>query len=200
MTNFIKKCCLSLGLTILGIFINGHINAQDIQIPRIPLSTFFGTQDYKGGMQNWALSENKDGLLYVANNYGLLEFNGSGWLQTDVPGNTRTRSLYVDNSSNRIYIGGQNTLGFLAADSSGTLVFNPLTGLTQEKNVDLNDVWNIHKVNQDIVFSTINYFFRYDGMQINVTEASESIGYSFSLDGKVLTYSEKMGLLSFQGR
>lgn len=43
-----------------------------------PIEAFSATQ-YGAENQNWAISQSKDHYIYVANNKGLLEFNGAKW-------------------------------------------------------------------------------------------------------------------------
>ena len=39
----------------------------------------FQPSDYNGENQNWGISQDNNGFIYIANNDGLLEFNGSEW-------------------------------------------------------------------------------------------------------------------------
>ena len=41
--------------------------------------TNFSVADYSAGTQNWQLLTTSNGWLYAANNYGLLEYDGSQW-------------------------------------------------------------------------------------------------------------------------
>lgn len=42
-----------------------------------PIIRHFTPKDYGAGTQNWDLAEQVNGWMYVANNYGLLEMDGS---------------------------------------------------------------------------------------------------------------------------
>jgi hypothetical protein len=44
----------------------------------------FTPQEYKAGIQNIDFAQNRDMTIYVANNLGVLSFNGSNWNQHDV--------------------------------------------------------------------------------------------------------------------
>ena len=57
-------------------------------------------------------------MLYVANNAGLLEFDGNKWNRYEVPLSTKIRSVKVD-SKNRIFVGGQNQIGFFTKTIHG---------------------------------------------------------------------------------
>ena len=43
----------------------------------LPPIQIFNPEDYQGDNQNWMISQSSDKYIYVANNKGLLEFNGA---------------------------------------------------------------------------------------------------------------------------
>ena len=49
---------------------------KDIGIPFIKNYT---RQEYKGGPQNWGITQDDRGVLFFGNNQGLLEFDGNNW-------------------------------------------------------------------------------------------------------------------------
>ena len=44
-----------------------------------PTIEIYRPLDYGGETQNWSISQSKNKYIYVANNKGLLEFNGAEW-------------------------------------------------------------------------------------------------------------------------
>ena len=44
--------------------------------------TNYGLGDYEGGLQNWGISSDSTNI-YIANNSGLLRFNGNDWQLLD---------------------------------------------------------------------------------------------------------------------
>jgi len=50
---------------------------------------------YKAANQNWAIDTDSLGNVYVANNKGLLVFDGSKWQLLQLPGKTIIRSVNV---------------------------------------------------------------------------------------------------------
>ncbi|MEQ9306554.1 MAG: regulator, partial [Marinoscillum sp.] len=121
-----RHLTLYLFCTFFAYFAKGQ---QDYYgFSKIPLTKTFNTNDYEGGIQNWSISEDRRGFLYVANNFGLLEYDGSMWRRYEVPNTTRLRSVFVD-ADDRIYVGGQNQLGYFYPNENGTLEFISLHGL-----------------------------------------------------------------------
>jgi len=51
----------------------------------------YAPKDYGAGNQNWSISQSDDKYIYVANNSGLLEFNGANWKLYPSPNGTILR-------------------------------------------------------------------------------------------------------------
>ena len=167
-------------------------------LPSIPLTTTFTTQDYQGGIQNWDITQDHRGFIYVANNFGLLEFDGTQWNNYIVPNSTRIRSLLADSS--RIYIGGQGQLGYFEANTVGNLVFTSLKELIDDEDNNLDDIWNIYRYRNEIVFCSIDKLLFYNGTAIRVLRPDTSLGYTFCVDSQLFSYSITYGLLQLQGQ
>jgi hypothetical protein len=73
----------------------------------------YNNDQYKAGIQNWDLAQDKNGILYFGNNEGLLTFNGKFWNLIRLPNLTSVRSVEID-SKNRIFVGGQDEAGYFS--------------------------------------------------------------------------------------
>ena len=58
---------------------------------------------YQGDFQTWNIVQNKNGILYFANNTSILEFDGSKWHSINI--GSKVLSLAID-TSGVIYVGG----------------------------------------------------------------------------------------------
>src|SRR5688572_5857117 len=85
-----------------------------------PFIRIFPTVDYNAGIQNWSITQDKRGIIYVANNFGLLEFDGEQWQLHPVGNGTKVRSVAID-SRGRIFVGSQNEFGYFFPDGQGRL-------------------------------------------------------------------------------
>ena len=85
-----------------------------------PTIGVFTPKDYGAESQNWSISQAKNKYIYVANNKGLLEFNGSEWQLYKSPNETIIRSVNVIN--NIIYTGCNREFGYWAAKRAPTPV------------------------------------------------------------------------------
>ena len=97
---------------------------------------------YNAGLQNWDIKQDRNGIVYFANNEGLLSFDGKNWKIYPLPNKTIVRSVEIGND-NKIYVGGQDELGYFSPDVTGTLVYHSLTNLIPTKHRSFEDVWDI---------------------------------------------------------
>ena len=67
-------------------------------------------QVYGAGTQNWDMKQDAGGVMYFANNEGLLSFDGTYWSLYPLPNKTIVRSVMIS-KDNKIYVGGQDEIG-----------------------------------------------------------------------------------------
>ncbi|HUC80704.1 MAG TPA: SBBP repeat-containing protein, partial [Flavisolibacter sp.] len=101
----------------------------------IPMIVNYPSQVYNAGSQNWGITQDKNGILYFANNEGLLTFDGSFWRKFQLPNKTKVRSVAIDKSG-RVYVGGQSEIGYFSPNAKGELVYTSLMPLVGEKGKD----------------------------------------------------------------
>src|SRR5688572_23600643 len=103
--------------------------------------TNYSKLSYSAGAQNWDVKQDTNGIMYFANNEGLLTFDGSYWNLYHLPNHTVVRSLEIKNE--KIYVGAQNEIGFFSPDKSGKLAYTSLKPLLPASESSFPDVWNI---------------------------------------------------------
>lgn len=159
----------------------------------------FSNIDYNAGTQNWCISQNRHGVMFFANNNGLLEYNGSQWKVHPLPNRTICRSVLVD--SNKVFVGGQGELGYFENISGKQLQFISLINDSLIKE-GIGDVWKIEKINSSI------YFFSQQGiiMYSIKNEKIDFIKTSFSwqamskFNGGLLLQSTDSGFYKLKGK
>lgn len=90
----------------------------------------YTVDDYKASCQNWGFSLTPDGMLYVANNSGLLAFDGNTWRLYSLPGQEEVTG--VTNYNDTIYTRNETMLGSWTYDKDGTLRYRPLNMVPPE--------------------------------------------------------------------
>src|SRR5882762_1382471 len=91
----------------------------------IPAIINYSKQDYHAGSQNWGIQQDTDGVLYFANNDGLLSYDGNFWRIYPLPNHTIVRSLAIG-PGHRICVGGQGEIGYFSPGAGGDLVYTSL--------------------------------------------------------------------------
>ena len=82
-----------------------------------PLIRNFRPNDYHASPANHNITQDDRGILYVANDKGILEYDGVHWRLIRIPQNAAVRSLCFANGT--VYVGAQGDMGYLAPDSVG---------------------------------------------------------------------------------
>jgi DNA-binding CsgD family transcriptional regulator len=160
----------------------------------IPLKKHFNSNDYKGGIQNWSIDQDSSGFLYVANNLGLLEFDGSNWEIFEVPNCTRVRAVKVD-EANRIFVGGQGQIGYFEMKDGG-FGFNSLLGLLPPDQQVIAETWSIIDYNGKMYFLTESRFLVYDSNTFVALPLPGYIQQVFKSNGKIFAQVYGAGLFT----
>ena len=63
--------------------------------------------------QNWDIIKDKQGVMYFANTGGILSFDGSNWGFMKTETGAAVKSLAIDTTENKIYVGVNGDLGVL---------------------------------------------------------------------------------------
>jgi ligand-binding sensor domain-containing protein/DNA-binding CsgD family transcriptional regulator len=147
----------------------------------------------QAGQQNWGIDQDQLGIMYFANNDGLLEFNGFDWLVHPLPNNSAVRSVKAINE--QIFVGGFNEFGFFERDYLGHLNYQSLIELLPEDKQNFGDIWKIYKINNHIIFQCYKYIFFYDGTKISrIIPAPGLFHFSFELNGELFVNDLNYGL------
>lgn len=94
----------------------------------------YSVDDYKASCQNWDIAVSYHGILYVANNTGLLTFDGNTWKTFTLPDKSPLYKVTFQNDT--IYTQGETSLGFWIKDDVGNLRYQPIKELPL--HVDFN--------------------------------------------------------------
>ena len=183
-----KKIYIIIILYILNIHIGNSQNT--IGLPQIINYT---SKDFKGGSQTWDICQGKNGLMYFANNEGLLTFDGNYWNVYPLPNKTIVRSVALGND-NKIYVGGQDELGYFEADEKGLLQYHSLKELIPQKNQHFSDIWNIAILDNAVYFRTLDVIFEYKNDLINTFSPFSTWEYLKKEEDRIFAFDKERGL------
>lgn len=159
--------------------------------------TTYSRTRYGAGIQNWAFSQDSSGRIYVANNEGLLVYDGTNWQLFPVPNKTIVRSIAMG-SDGRLYAGAQDEFGYYLPDQSGRLCFTSLKNLLPQTERSFADVWDVKTEGNLVFFRTDYRVFCLAGNRITVFPAAPAWLPLFKHNGKVIAQDQTNGLLYYQ--
>ena len=168
---------------------------QPFKLNKIPLRSHFDQNNYNAGIQNWGFDQDKNGILYVANNDGVLEFDGENWNQLTVPLSTRIRAVKID-KSNKIFIGGQNQIGYFTKSVNG-FKYTSLNNKIISDNKSITEVWKILKINEEIFFNADNDLLLFEKGKVRKLNVPGYVLNSFNINDTLYTHIYNKGIYKY---
>jgi DNA-binding CsgD family transcriptional regulator len=170
--------------TVLSLLYSSTI-AQEIP----PINTF-SSEDYGAENQNWAISQDSNKFLYIANNKGLLEFNGANWQLYPTPNETIMRSVKC--FENKIYTGFYMDFGFWQKNEFGFLEFTSVVKNSDIKMLDDEQIWEITELDGWMLFKSLQriYLYNIETKAFKIIETKNSIT-KLSKVGNVIYFQEQ---------
>src|SRR5690606_33976076 len=153
--------------------------------------------EYKGASKNWDVSVNGKGELFVANNKGLLHFNGEQWTLNKLPNNTIIRS--VASIGDRIYTGSYEEFGYWTKNDIGGLAYTSLTHLIRDHTFTSEEFWEIMPIgDQKVLFRSFSAIYTFDGHSIHVLDPPFVVSDFLEYEGRLIVASTSQGLFEIR--
>lgn len=154
----------------------------------------FSKLDYEAGTQNWNITQDKQGRIYVANNEGLLVYDGARWQGFTLPNHTIVRSIHFG-ADGKLYVGGQDEFGYFQADGRGHLKFHSLLTLLPEEDRQFADVWSVTSGSGGLLFRTNSRLFHFRDNRITVYHAWSSWEFTGQIGNVTIAQDKQQGVL-----
>lgn len=160
-----------------------------------PFIKNFKPIDYHAHPQNFAILEDRRGVMYFGNTYGVLEYDSVNWRLIPIVNGSQVRGLNID-SRGTIYVGGIGEFGYLEADSSGRLSYRSLLTKIKDPKLKFDRVHSIFVIEDRIFFITEVGIFLFD--QYTVTEIPMKIRKgAFLIHDQIYVYNTQ-GIFRYQ--
>lgn len=189
-----------LGLLLLFVF-HRALSAPN-QVIGLPEIISFNKTDYRGGTQNWNFVQSPEGILFVGNNKGVLEFDGVRWGRYDMPNGSIVKSLAVDKlNPTTLYVGAQGELGLLHRFPIGPARYESLTTLIPESQRGFADVWQIIATENDgVFFGAQGAMFHWKDSTFTIHHPKGRFENFFQVRGELYAQDTQAGLLWWNGQ
>lgn len=168
-------------------------NAQEL-----PPMEKYTPSNYGGGNQNWMISQNSDNYIYVANNIGLLEYNGSEWNTYLSPNNSILRAVKV--IGDKIYTGCFSEFGYWEKDVFGTLEYTSLIPKLDKIIFEDDQIWNILEFKDWVLFQSGNdlFFYNVEKEDFKVITAENIIYKVFKVGDQIYYHVANEGIYKIE--
>lgn len=165
-----------------------------VQAQEIPPIQIFTQQDYQAEDQNWDISQDENGLIYFANNKGLLRYNSARWELFPSPNQSILRSVSVIN--NKIYTGCYMDFGYWETDNFGGLVY---TSLLAGRDIEVKEdeqFWDIIEIEDYILFQSLDriYIYSIENDSFKIIDSDSRINKIFKVGQKIYFHKYDRGL------
>ncbi|WP_243472653.1 helix-turn-helix and ligand-binding sensor domain-containing protein [Winogradskyella sp. MH6] len=133
----------------------------------------YSIAEYKASNQNWDLCRADNGKVYVANNIGLLEYDGIDWKLFQLPNQTTVRSVLAHD--NLIFTGSFEEFGYWEEDDYGNLIYKSLSDLVKDEISPNEEVWQILSYKEKVVFRSFSSIYVYDFNNVERIRPSSAV-------------------------
>lgn len=153
----------------------------------------YSLSEYNAGNQNWDISKGEDGKIYVANNNGLLVFDGLKWSLHELPNKTTIRSVLP--VKDKIYTGSYEEFGYWKKNEKGSLVYTSLSHLINKKEFLNEEFWQIIHFKDAIIFRSFLNVYIYKDDKITQIKPSSTVLSIDLVDEVIYISTLKNGIL-----
>ncbi|GAB5518664.1 MAG: ATP-binding protein [Rhodothermales bacterium] len=163
-----------------------------------PFIKVFTPDDYNAGISNWGAVQDSSGVLYIANNTAVSIFNGAKWMHLQLGNRSPVRSLAVG-PGGHIVVGGQDTFGYIARDSIGSVRYHALEDQLPEEYREFSDVWRVAVTPERAYFTGRRMVLWWDGEDVGVIPLPERLALMHQIGDEVYATDFRLGIMQVQG-
>lgn len=189
----IYKLKINLVFLCLALFFGLKSNTQEI-----PPIQIFTPQDYIAEDQNWSIDQTADNFIYVANNKGLLEYNGASWQLYNSPNDAILRTVRVINDT--IYSGGYMGFGYWTKNKQGKLLYTSLSDHEALSVKEDEDFWGIVGVEDYILFQSFDRIYIYNTIEksFSIIDSDSRINKMFKVNEAIYFQKTDIGIFKIR--
>lgn len=163
-----------------------------------PPITNFTPIDYEAENQNWEVTQSNQKNIYVANNGGLLEFNGAVWKLYGSPNGSTMRSVKA--LDDIIYTGCYMEFGFWTKNTVGELMYSSISDNLSVPLLEDEEFWNILSVDDWLLFQSLEriYIYNTSDRSVHIVESKSTKAQMFNVNGIIYYHSIDNGLFKIE--
>ena len=171
-------------IATIAICFTGRVIAQPVyEKGQLPIVNF-SSKEYNTAPQNWKIVSDNQSLIYVANNNGILIYDGEKWQEIKNEAETPVYSIDI-NQHQQLFYGGIDEIGVVLYDSLGKPYCHNLTNHVSEKRKEFGRINNVICLTKGTYFQSENYLFLWDGNSMREWEFESSVLSSYLVNSTI---------------
>jgi ligand-binding sensor domain-containing protein len=159
----------------------------------LPFIRNFEPKEYGLNPQNWEVTSDSSGRIYIANDEGLLIYDGRSWIRFIEELNYSAN--VVRNINDRIYIAGEEYLGYVSSDSLGRLSFHSIIDNIPDSLWGFGFIEDFEISDSQICFTTEHDIFLLHNGKVQNFYFEQKIREQFYVNGEHFFWVEEKGLV-----
>ncbi len=182
--------------TLINVFLVLFVSLSYAQ--ELPPIINYTPKVYNADNQNWMISQSDDAYMYVANNQGLLEYNGAQWKLYKSPNETIMRSVKV--IGDRVYTGCYMNFGYWERNTAGTLKYTSLSDSLKLEMKEDEQFWEIIQLDKWVLFQSLDriYIYHTEDNTLKIINADGIITKLYKIQDELFFQVLNKGLYSIE--
>ncbi|NEU70010.1 GHKL domain-containing protein [Spirosoma agri] len=172
----------------------------------VPPTALYLSDEYDAHSQNFTITQDHRGVMYIGNFAGVLEYDGLNWKTIPTQNITKVSALLTAKDGT-IYVGGNGEFGYLRLDSIGNPRF---VSLSNRVSFSFGEVVTVVENREGIFFiakrdttqnNTIieeGAVFRWNGRKLTEWMVKSAVESAFQIDQTVYIFQRKAGICTFR--
>ena len=165
-----------------------------------PLIHNYNRRDFGAEVQQWDVIQDARGIMYFANNAGVLEFDGRNWRLIELPSRLGVRALAIDpTGTGRIYVGAGGDFGYLSPDAAGQLQFTSLMPPEAKQDRGFDQVFTpVSAPDGRVYFQARTKLCRWFNGRIGCHDVAGALSRIFVAGRKLYVQQQGVGLMEMK--
>ena len=194
-TQMFRLCAgalLALGLATAS----GETAAADDRVGR-PLIYNYNRREVGAEVQHWDAIQDERGIVYFANNAGVVEYDGHTWRLIELPSRLGVLSLAIDPAGKGpVYVGARGDFGYLAPDAAGQLQFRSLLPAEARDDPGFDQIFRPVMVPTGGVYlQARNRLCRWSDERLHCRQSDAALSRVFAAGGRLYVQQTGVGLM-----
>ncbi len=179
-------------LQIFFIFLSGSLFAQ-FEEAGFPFIQNFPPKVYGYESQNFSVVQNNQGIYFISNVSGILQYDGIHWKLIPVQGIPKL----ISDDKGIVYAGVYKDFGMIAQDEKNNYFFKSLIG-SQKLKEQISDISELVNYKNEVLFvGNYSYLYAYNGKGIRVVDSTSNLLELYKVNDKLFVFKEPGGLFQY---